>query len=169
MASLRKRVVECLASEGGGATGRRLVGYALGALRNLAARPGTKAVVRVFETPHPYKNKMNILWNVHLPGSVRIKIVFDPRSRTETNCDWVDIIQDPDKCAAAAAAAAEGGSRRPLNRRFHGREGRENFPGFGGRPPLWLEGDRFLARFQSDPTATDWGVRFTAYGVLGCD
>ncbi|CAM9151445.1 unnamed protein product, partial [Scytosiphon promiscuus] len=165
MISLRKRVSECLGGEGGGTAGRHLVGRALGALGDLTARPGMKAIARVFETPHPYENKMNISWKVHLPGSARIKIVFDPRSRTETNCDWVDIVQDPDECAGAAAVARRD-DRRPLNHRFHGREGRENFPGFGGRPPLRLEGERFLARFQSDPSATDWGVRFTAYGIL---
>lgn len=53
---------------------------------------------------------------------------------------------------------------------FHGRYGVENVPGFRGCPALWLEGDRFVARFRSDSSNTDWGVRFTAYGVFdgGC-
>ncbi|CAN0427191.1 unnamed protein product, partial [Ectocarpus sp. 12 AP-2014] len=123
-----------------------------------------KAVARVFETPHPYQNNMNVEWDVYLPKAKRIKVVFDPRSRTETSCDWVDIIQqDPDGGAVPSRLS------RGLHHRFHGRGGRENFPGFGGRLPLWLEGNRFVARFQSDPTATDWGVRFTAYGILDCD
>lgn len=101
---------------------------------------------------------------MYLPEAKRIKVVFDPRSRTETSCDWVDIIlQDPDGAAVPSRLS------RGLHHRFHGRGGRENFPGFGGRLPLWLEGNRFVARFQSDPTATDWGVRFTAYGILDCD
>lgn len=97
---------------------------------------------------------------MHLPGAHRIKVVFDPRSRTETNCDWISITQE----------AIEGSStqeqRRGRSVRYHGRRGSENFPGFGGRPPLWLDGDRFVARFRSDPSSTDWGIRFTAYGVL---
>lgn len=58
MSTLRERVRECVVSEGGGAVGRCLVGHALGSLRRLAAQPGTKAVARVFETPHPYQNMM---------------------------------------------------------------------------------------------------------------
>lgn len=105
----------------------------------------------------------NVEWDVYLPEVKRIKVVFDPRSRTETGRDWVDIIlQDP------GGGAVPSRKRRGLHHRFHGRGGRENFPGFGGRLPLWLEGNRFVARFQSDPTATDWGVRFTAYGILDC-
>ncbi|CAN0355595.1 unnamed protein product [Ectocarpus sp. 6 AP-2014] len=162
--TLKQHVGERVAREGGGAFGGCLTGHALGALRNLAAQPRIKAVARVFETPHPYQNNMNVEWDVYLPEAKRIKVVFDPRSRTETSCDWVDIIlQDPDGAAAPSILS------RGLHHRFHGRGGRENFPGFGGRLPLWLEGNRFVARFQSDPTATDWGVRFTAYGILDCD
>ncbi|CAM9379119.1 unnamed protein product, partial [Sphacelaria rigidula] len=128
--------------------------------RKLAAQPGKKTLARVFETSHPYEDNMDMEWKVHLPGAHRIKVVFDPRSRTETNCDWVTIAQE----------AIEGSStqeqRRGRSARYHGRRGSENFPGFGGRPPLWLDGDRFVARFRSDPTSTDWGIRFTAYGVL---
>ncbi|CAM9323533.1 unnamed protein product, partial [Ectocarpus fasciculatus] len=162
--TLKQRVGEYVASEGGGAFGGCLAGHALGALRNLAVQPGIKAVARVFETPHPYQNNMNVEWDVYLPKAKRIKVVFDPRSRTETSRDWVDIIlQDPEGGAVSSRVSRE------LHHRFHGRGGRENFPGFGGRLPLWLEGNRFVARFQSDPTATDWGVRFTAYGILDCD
>lgn len=58
MSTLRLRIGECVAGEGGGAVGRCLVEHALGALRRLAAQPGTKATARVYETPHPYQNKM---------------------------------------------------------------------------------------------------------------
>lgn len=106
----------------------------------------------------PYQD---IEWKVHLPGARRIKVVFDPRSRTETNCDWITITQEE----VAGSSTQE--ARRGRSARYHGRLGSENFPGFGGRRPLWLDGDRFVARFKSDPSSTDWGVRFTAYGVLG--
>lgn len=58
MSALRQRVGECIAGETGGAAGRCLASHALGTLRRLAAQPGTKAVARVFETPHPYQNRM---------------------------------------------------------------------------------------------------------------
>lgn len=104
---------------------------------------------------------------MHIPGARRIKVVFDPRCRTETNFDWVAIDQELDEAAVPAAA---GGEMDPKKRRhigrYHGQNGHENFPGFGGRPPLWLEGDRLAACFKSGSTATDWGVRFTAYGIF---
>lgn len=87
--------------------------------------------------------------------------MFDPRSRTETDYDWVDITQEPDENAIFTHTEKRGHTGK-----YHGCDGQENFPGFGGRPPLWLDGDRFIARFRSDPITTDWGVRFTAYGVL---
>lgn len=101
-----------------------------------------------------------------MPGARRIKVVFDPRSRTETTCDWLSIVQERDDGAGASSHHPE---KRGHAGRYHGRGGRENFPGFGGRPPLWLEGDQLTARFRSDPTTTDWGVRFTVYGVLDDD
>lgn len=107
--------------------------------------------------PRPYQE---VEWKVHLLGSRRIKVVFDPRSRTETNCDFVTITQEE------LADSHTQQARRGRSARYHGRLGSENFPGFGGRPPLWLDGDRFVARFKSDPSSTDWGVRFTAYGIL---
>jgi hypothetical protein len=79
--------------------------------------------------------------------------VFDPRSRTETNCDWVLFHRDETRSAR-------------LGERFHGRNGSQNFPGCNRRPPLWVEGDRCVAHFHSDGSTNDWGVRFTAYGVM---
>ena len=96
-----------------------------------------------------------------MPGASRIKVVFDPRSRTALDCDWLSIVQEPDGVSASQNQEQRGNSGR-----YHGRGGRENFPGFGGRPPLWLKGDRFVARFHSGLNTTDWGVRFTAYGFL---
>lgn len=58
MTALKLRVVECVRGSGGGAFGRSLVEYALGSLRKLAAQPGTRALARVLETPHPYENNM---------------------------------------------------------------------------------------------------------------
>lgn len=58
MSVLGQRVGECVRGEDGGVLGRCLAGHALDALRKLAARAGTRAVARVFETPHPYQNNM---------------------------------------------------------------------------------------------------------------
>lgn len=88
--------------------------------------------------------------------------MFDPRSRTEINCDWLSIQQESGTAGDCSQPYSEMGHKY----HFHGRYGLENFPGFGDRPALWLEGDRFVARFRSNSSTTDWGVRFTAYGVF---
>ena len=83
MCTLRQRVGECAAGEGGGAAGRCLVGHALGALRRLAAQPGTKAISRVFETPHPYQNRM-VSERASGPVECAFKVLLDlvPLSHT---------------------------------------------------------------------------------------
>ena len=96
-----------------------------------------------------------------MSGASRIKVVFDPRSRTALDCDWLSIAQEP-----GGVSAGQNVEKRANSDRYHGRGGRENFPGFGGRAPLWMTGDRFIARFHSGLNTTDWGVRFTAYGFL---
>lgn len=109
----------------------------------------------------PFIHNQDVEWNVHMSGASRIKVVFDPRSRTALDCDWLSIVQEPDGVSASQHVEKRGNTDR-----YHGRGGRENFPGFGGRAPLWLTGDRFVARFHSGLNTTDWGVRFTAYGFL---
>lgn len=69
---------------------RRLLQKAVFALREVVDYiPKGIALSRVYETPHPYLDNMDITWHLHFPGASRIKIVFDPRSYTETNCDWI--------------------------------------------------------------------------------
>lgn len=82
-----------------------------------------------------------------------VQIVFDARSRTETNCDWVIFYRDESRTVK-------------LGDRYHGRNGSENFPGCGRRPVLWVTGDRCVAHFHSDGSTVDWGIKFTAYGLL---
>jgi len=115
--------------------------------------PKGMMVSKTFETPHPYVDNMDTEWVIHFPGAKRIKIVFDRRSKTETNCDWIIFYK-------AAARSVKYGDR------FHGRNGSENFPGYGKRKPLLIDADRCVAHFHSDGSTVDWGVKFTAYGVL---
>ena len=51
----------------------------------------TKAVVKTLETKHPYDDNMDQTWPLSIPGAKWIKIVFDSRSSTEKDCDYVDI------------------------------------------------------------------------------
>lgn len=58
MTVLWQRVGECVQAEGEVELGKSLVECALSALRKLATPSGTRAVARILETPHPYRNKM---------------------------------------------------------------------------------------------------------------
>jgi hypothetical protein len=115
--------------------------------------PMGMAVTKVLETPHPYLDNMDTEWVISIPGAKRLKIVFDSRSKTETNCDWLIFYKDSTRSVK-------------YGERYHGRNGSENFPGFGRRPPLWIDSDSCVAHFHSDGSTVDWGVRFTVYGIL---
>ena len=134
----------------------------------------THRVTLIFlRVPRPEKKTQLLQRVVHLPGARRIKVVFDSRSRTATDCDWLCIEHEEPVTVTSSwsyspYSYSRGGDVGHPRRthHFHGRFGRENFPGFGGRPPLWIDGDRLIARFRSNPSISDWGVRFTAYGIL---
>lgn len=121
---------------------------------SLRVLPRGRAVVRTIESNHPYDNNMNQCWAVSIPDAKRIKIVFDPKSQTETACDSLSFYKD-------AAHRVTVGAKE-----YGGRAGNENWPGCGGRPPLWIDGDYFEAVFRSDASGTDWGFRFKAYGMI---
>lgn len=69
---------------------RQILIKSVSSLKDTLGRlPKGRAVAKVIETPHPYLDNMDTEWRIHFPGAKKIKIVFDPASRTETNCDWV--------------------------------------------------------------------------------
>ena len=45
----------------------------------------------------------------------------------------------------------------PDEEKYSGRGGSENWPGFGGRPPLVVKGDQAFIEFHSDGSNEDWG------------
>lgn len=116
--------------------------------------PKGRAVIRSLESSHPYDDGLNQCWKVSIPGAKRIKIVFDTRSRTESGCDWLCFYKN-------SLHHVKFGEDK-----YSGRGGNENWPGFGGRPPLWIESDYFEVFFHSDGSGNDWGFHFTAFGVL---
>jgi hypothetical protein len=44
---------------------------------------------QVFESSHPYRSNMDEETEISFPGATSITIVFDPRSRTENGCDYI--------------------------------------------------------------------------------
>lgn len=99
--------------------------------------PGIQS--KTFESEHPYAHNMNIEFSVSFPGARSIDIVFDPKCRTETSCDYLRFWQ---------------GSQQVGNDKYHG--------GSSGWPSLKLQGDSFRVTFLSDGSQNDWGYKFTA-------
>jgi hypothetical protein len=99
--------------------------------------PSTQS--QTFESEHPYAHNLNIDFPVSFPGARCIDIVFDPKCRTESSCDYLRFWQ---------------GSQQVGQDKYHG--------GSSGWPSLKLQGDSFRVTFFSDGSQNDWGYKFTA-------
>ncbi|KAG9403599.1 hypothetical protein AC1031_006240 [Aphanomyces cochlioides] len=119
--------------------------------------PKSRAIVRTLESPHPYNDNTDAYWRVDMPGATRIKVVFDPLSKTEAGCDWLCFYSANDRSVTYGEA------------QYSGRGGSENWPGFGNRPPLIIDSDCFEVYFHTDGSGTDWGWAFTAFGIVSDD
>eukprot|EP01041_Mallomonas_annulata_P000210 gene210-379_t len=112
----------------------------------------TTAQSAVFESEHPYASNTDRLTEILFKGAFRIVIIFDEKSKTENNYDYVRFYKDSLKNETWHAGIDK----------FTGRNGNENWPGYGGRPPLVIDGDAAWVEFHSDGSNEDWGWRFTA-------
>lgn len=92
---------------------------------------------RVFESAHPYPDNKEHFESIAFDGAEKIEIVFDDQSRTEDGCDYVIFYHDISHKAQ-------------FGEKFMGRNGSENFPGFGGRDPLIIPSSKFVLHFHSD-------------------
>eukprot|EP00953_Heterococcus_sp_UTEX-ZZ885_P005079 3208-Heterococcus_DN1.PRE.2 len=146
---------------------------------------------RVFESLHAYEARTDEVIVVAFPGALRISIAFDEQSRTEDRYDNLVFFKDAAlterwhtdiDCYSDISALGHGEKKRKKKAlTYHagcvhlgacmlcshmyvhsGRHGNENFPGFGNRPPLVIEGDCAYVRWQTDGSNEDWGWRFTA-------
>ena len=113
---------------------------------------GARSASQCFESDHPYTANLDRLTEMSFPGALRIVCVFDDRCRTENNYDYVKFWKDSNKLE----------TWHPNIEKFTGRNGSENWPGYGGRPPLVIEGDSAWIEFHTDGSNEDWGWRFTA-------
>lgn len=91
------------------------------------------------ETPHPYLNNMDYVHHYDFPSAIDITIVFDQKTSTEINCDFLQIFSDTD-CLKKITDK------------------------FSGRLSQWKEkivtNSKHLAiRFHSDGSVVDWGYR----------
>eukprot|EP01039_Chlorochromonas_danica_P004879 gene4879-5347_t len=104
--------------------------------------------VLTFESEHPYADNMDVYEDISIPGADEMIVTFDENSLTETNCDFVQFYK------TSARTEIHG-------TRYWGRQGDENFPGSGGRPPLVIPSSFAVMHFHSDGSNTDWGYKFT--------
>jgi len=79
---------------------------------------------------------------VTLEGATHLEIRFDPRTQTESGCDWLRF--------ARTAGSADWLSP-PLS------GGGDNWPGVGARAPLEVDGDTISFQFHSDGSINYWG------------
>jgi len=100
-----------------------------------------------FESAHNYADNSNTMQLVQIPGAANLSLTFDPRCRTENNYDYVQILKKD--------------SDEQYGSNYSGRDGSENWPGFGGRVPLELPGDSCRIHFVSDGSNNDWGYKVT--------
>jgi hypothetical protein len=150
----------------GAALARTLLSFALRRLREAAGMYAsvtpTKGMLKVIETPHPYPDNADLSWTVSFPGASRLKLVWDPRSSTEFNCDYVVLYRSTDHSADNRVS--------PIHYSGRANDLEASWPGVGGRPPVYIDADHADVVFRSDASNTDWGCKvrtFVGVGVAG--
>jgi hypothetical protein len=117
--------------------------------------PKGRGAVRTLESTHPYQDNADQYWDVSIPGATKIKLIFDRRCKSEAGCDWVRVYKSGSNRTETIGPDQIGG-----------RGDSENWPGTGGRPPLYVEDDSFEVYFHSDSSNNDWGFKLYAIGVF---
>ena len=97
------------------------------------------------ESKHPYENNTSIFQTIEEEGVESYEIVFDPKTVTENEYDYVTFYKDETK-------SDFWGSRKYC--------GDSNWPGVGDRPPLKIPAGKFYLHFYSDGSNTEWGYKF---------
>jgi len=94
------------------------------------------------------------MWEVRIPGVKKIRITFDEKSATETDNDYLYIL-DSDRV------------KKLYKHKIHGRDGGEkHWPGVGNCPAVLLQGDSCILHMISDSGVVDWGFKATIHGII---
>ncbi|OQR86230.1 HECT E3 ubiquitin ligase [Achlya hypogyna] len=117
--------------------------------------PPTKNTALTFQSGHPYGNSIDAYQTVAIEGATALRITFDERCRTEHDYDYVKFYKDDSYSDVWGA---------PL---YTGRDGSENWPGFGGREALEIPSNKCVLYWHSDSSGNDWGWKVQIEGVFG--
>eukprot|EP00039_Didymoeca_costata_P026113 m.14960 g.14960 ORF g.14960 m.14960 type:complete len:1953 (-) comp5263_c0_seq1:243-6101(-) len=115
-----------------------LTEYAVSELSACASAQALSRQVVFIESEHNYPNDANLNGEVVIPGATALKVVFDPRCRTEGGCDELSIFD----------------SAGTLVKKMSGDSGHTRWP------KLRIAGDRLTWQFQSDGSCNYWGYKF---------
>ena len=109
------------------------------------------------ESLHPYRDNVEDYTVMEVPGAISYTISFDARSQIETSYDFLRFYKGDDHNDFWG------------EEKYTGRAGEQNFPGFGGRPPLVIPASRFVVYFHSDAQTNDWGYKITCTAEIRDD
>jgi hypothetical protein len=97
-------------------------------------------------SPHNYLDNSDIKKHVEFPSTVEaICVVFDERSTTEANYDYLAFFFDEECTKPVPGAEKLSGN---------------SFPGVGDNPPLLISANHFWYTFHSDGSNNFWGYEF---------
>jgi len=144
LSSLKRRLLDAIKStdELSKDLTAMILNYCLRVLKksfeNESSLQPTRAVVKTLESKHPYDDNMDETWPLSIPGAKWLKIVFDPKSSSEKDCDYVDIFK------TAAKDEKWGG-------KFTGRARASDatWPGVGSTSFCRVDADNCIVAFHS--------------------
>lgn len=99
--------------------------------------PSTRRVVLEFESPHPYSDNTDHLFEISIKGAKEMVITFDPRTSTETNYDYITFFTDSSQTLRWGEEKYSGTST-------------SCWPGAGEKPPLKIKTGSCFCLFHSD-------------------
>jgi hypothetical protein len=98
----------------------------------------------IAESGHPYDHNLDIVKSWNFPGAREVRVTFDRRSATETNCDYLRIYRDLQR------------RDQDLIGYLTGRAGSSCWS-----TPIVVPSTQIVFYFHSDGSVNDWGYRAT--------
>ena len=90
--------------------------------------------VMVLESPHPYRDNTDEVFEISIPGAVELIISFDPQSKTEANYDYLRFYKDSSQSSYWGQEKYSG----------------TTWPGVNGMEPLKIGAGTCLLQFHTD-------------------